>query len=177
MPLTKSKTQSISRQRGLALVMSLVILLVLTLLGVTAMNTSNLQILMTGNSQYQTTALNKAESVLRTAEDVISDFIGTPGATYPASGYYNIPGGAAPIDLATFDWDDANVILIPGEPSKYIIEFTGTEELDSASKAWRQDQGIIGDDVSVFRITARTPSTRGAVRYVQSIFVTISAPL
>ena len=175
MPLTKSKTQSISRQRGLALVMSLVILLVLTLLGVTAMNTSNLQILMTGNSQYQTTALNKAESVLRTAEDVISDFIGTPGATYPASGYYNIPGGATPINLTTFDWADANVIIAGS--SKYIIEFTGTEELDSASKAWRQDQGIIGDDVSVFRITARTPSTRGAMRYVQSIFVTIAAPL
>lgn len=175
MQLTKSKKQSISHQRGLALLMSLVILLVLTLLGITAMNTANLQTLMTGNSQYQTTALNTAESVIRTAEDVVLAFIGTPGATYPASGYYNIPAGAAPINLTTFDWDAADVIT--AGTSKYIIEFTGTEELDSASKAWRQDQGIVGDDVSVFRITARTPSTRGAVRYVQSIFVTISAPL
>lgn len=165
----------IFRQQGMALVMSLVILLVLTLLGVAAMNTSSLQILMTGNSQYQTSALNTAEDTIRTAEDLVAGLVGVPGATYPASGYYNIPGGDNPIDLNNFTWDDDDVTTIGS--SKYIIEFTGTQELNSASKAWRQDQGIVGDDVSVFRITARSPSSRGAMRYVQSIFVTISAPL
>lgn len=166
----------IFRQQGMALVMSLVILLVLTLLGVAAMNTSSLQILMTGNSQYQTSALNTAEDTIRTAEDLVAGLVGVPGATYPATGYYNIPGPDDPVDLNNFDWNDNTKVTTVGS-SKYIIEFTGTQELNSASKAWRQDQGIVGDDVSVFRITARSPSSRGAMRYVQSIFVTISAPL
>lgn len=173
---TSKKTLNLAHQQGLALVMSLVILLVLTLLGITAMNTSSLQILMTGNSQYQTTALNDAEDVMRTAEDLVSNFVGVAGATYPATGYYNIPSGDAAIDLASFDWAD-NAKTISSGSSRYIIEFTGTQELNSASKAWRQDQGIVGDDVSVFRITARTPSTRGAMRYLQAIFVTLKAPL
>jgi type IV pilus assembly protein PilX len=159
------------RQRGLALIMSLVILLILTLLGVTSMNTSNLQTLMTGNSQYQTTALNTAEIAINTAQTVVAGSVGIIGATAP-TGYYD--STTTPIDISAFNWDTSAVATV-GD-SKYIIEFVGTQELNSASKAWRQDAGIVGDDVSVFRITARTPSSRGAVRYVQAIYVTVSAP-
>jgi len=177
MRLSKTKSLPSIRQQGLALIMSLVILLVLTLLGVTAMNTSNLQLLMTGNSQYQTTALNIAEGVIRIAEDEVAGLVGVTGATWPTSGYYDISGSGSLKDIfSNVDWDDSTQVATEGS-SQYIIEYTGVQTLDSASAQWRQDNGIIGDDVSVFRITARTPSTRGAVRYVQSIFVTLKAPI
>lgn len=50
------------RERGTALVMSLVILLILTLLGIAAMGTSSLQQKMSGNTQEATRSLEAAES-------------------------------------------------------------------------------------------------------------------
>lgn len=174
MLFAKTNQLTNSRQQGLALIMSLVILLVLTLLGITAMNTANLQLLMTGNSQYQTTALNTAESIIRTAEDVVNGVVA--GGTPPTTGYYDIrPSQDTAVDLASFNWADSSVVM--SGTSKYIIEYAGNQVLDSASKKWRQNEGISGDTVSVFRITARSPATRGAVRYVQSIYVTIDSPV
>ena len=161
-------------QTGLALIMSLVILLVLTLLGVASMNTSSLQLLMTSNSQYQTTALNTAEDIIRDAEAAVNTLVG--GGAAPATGYYNITAGNdTPIDLDAFIWS-AGAVTTSGS-SQYIIEYAGDTTIDSASLAWRQSQGISGDTVSVFRITARSPASRGAMRYVQSIFVTIDSPI
>lgn len=168
------KTITVYKQRGLALIMSLVILLVLTLLGVTSMNTSNLQSLMTSNSQYQTSALNTAEEVMVAAEAVVNAHIASGSTTRP-TGYYYIGANAEnEIDLSSFNWDGANVGTVGS--AKYIVEYTGDTTINAASLAWRQSQGIAGDTVSVFRITARAPASRGAMRYVQTVFVTIDAP-
>lgn len=51
-----------SYQRGAALVFSLVILLILTILGISAMRTSSLEQIMTGNTQESTRALQAADS-------------------------------------------------------------------------------------------------------------------
>lgn len=59
-PITKS-------QHGAALVMALVILLILTLLGVTAMGTSSLEEKMAGNIQEATRAFEAGESGLNKA--------------------------------------------------------------------------------------------------------------
>ena len=165
----KKRKLGYSHQRGLALIMSLVILLILTLLGVTSMNTSNLQTLMTSNSQYQTTALNAAEDVTRTAEAAVEAYVA--GGTQP-SGYSVMTGSGK--DFSNYAWPDAEVATVGS--SKYVIEYTGITPLNSASLAWRQSQGISGSNVSVFRITTRTTASRGAVRYLQSIYVTIDAP-
>lgn len=49
-------------ERGTALVMALLILLILTVLGITAMNTSTLEERMAGNTQEATRAFEAAES-------------------------------------------------------------------------------------------------------------------
>ncbi len=161
------------RQQGMALIMALVILLILTILGITAMNTSTLQLLMTGNSQYQTVALNTAEDVIREAEKKVDQIVATK--TLPASGYYDLSAGTPEVDLKNFQW--ANNQVIVQNNAKYIIEYAGDTVLDSASLAWRQNAGIQGDTVSVFRLTARAPAARGAMRFVQSIYVTVDSPL
>ncbi|HEX7027564.1 MAG TPA: pilus assembly PilX N-terminal domain-containing protein [Gammaproteobacteria bacterium] len=59
------------RQRGIALVTALVMLLILTLIGVTAMNTSTLEEKMAYNMQQDLTAFHAAESGFNlTFEDV-----------------------------------------------------------------------------------------------------------
>lgn len=174
MQMNKIRHSPLQQQHGIALIMSLVILLVLTLLGVTSMNTSNLQSLMTSNSQYQTVALNSAEEVMITAQNIVTAHIASGSTTQP-TGYYYIGANAEnEIDLSSFNWDGANVGTVGS--SKYIVEYTGDTTINAASLAWRQSQGIAGDTVSVFRITARAPASRGAMRYVQTVFVTIDAP-
>jgi len=55
------------RQQGAALVMSLVILLILTMLGITALSTSSLEEKMAGSMQEVTRALTAAESGIDSA--------------------------------------------------------------------------------------------------------------
>lgn len=55
-------------QAGITLVVSLIFLLLLTILGITAMNTSTLQEKMSGNLRDQDMALQAAESALRGGE-------------------------------------------------------------------------------------------------------------
>lgn len=56
-----------THERGTALIMSLVILMILTILGITAMSTSSLEEKMSGNTQEGTRAFQVAESGLRKA--------------------------------------------------------------------------------------------------------------
>lgn len=51
-----------SRQRGAALVVGLLLLLVLTLLAISGMNTASLELVMAGNTQYQQNAFQAAET-------------------------------------------------------------------------------------------------------------------
>ena len=60
-------------QRGAALFMALIFLLILTMLGVFGMNVSRLENMMAGNAQFQTTALNNAEYVLARGERDLQD--------------------------------------------------------------------------------------------------------
>jgi Na+-transporting methylmalonyl-CoA/oxaloacetate decarboxylase gamma subunit len=60
------------RQRGMTLVFSLVILLILTILGLSTLRTASLEQLMSGNTQEQTRALEAADSGLSKALNVIA---------------------------------------------------------------------------------------------------------
>ncbi|OGT19335.1 MAG: hypothetical protein A2V90_04305 [Gammaproteobacteria bacterium RBG_16_57_12] len=76
-------------QRGTALIMSLVILMILTILGVTAMGTATLEERMAGNTQELNKAFQAAESgltqVLDTAGSLDLNVATTNDFTYAAS--------------------------------------------------------------------------------------------
>jgi len=61
------------RQRGITLIMSLLFLLLLTILGVTAINMSTLQEKMSGNLRDQDVAFQAAESALRYGELMVNN--------------------------------------------------------------------------------------------------------
>jgi len=83
-----SRQRAMSRESGTALIMSLVILMILTILGITAMSTASLEEKMSGNTQEGTRAFEVAESGLRSSLNDSSQFALTGSAitTYPING-------------------------------------------------------------------------------------------
>lgn len=67
LPATPAPHAVNAGQRGMALVFALVVLLILTILGVSGLRTSSLEQLMSGNVQEQTRALEAADSGLSRA--------------------------------------------------------------------------------------------------------------
>lgn len=107
-----------ARQRGVVLVVSLIMLLLLTIIGVTSMSTSNLQELMARNVLDRNTAFQAGESVLIDGETEVETLL-TPGdflsisagsCTDGANGGLCVPvstTGATPVwaDTSITDWD------------------------------------------------------------------------
>jgi len=69
-------------QRGAALVVGLLLLLVLTLLAISGMNSATLELVMAGNTQYQQNAFQAAETGI---EQMLRD-----GAFNPSAGAQNL---------------------------------------------------------------------------------------
>ena len=163
--------QSPRRQAGAALFMALIFLLILTLLGVFSMNVSRLENLMAGNTQFQTTALNNAEYTLaRGIEDI--QLVEFSGLAYPTTDGYHAAGDIEPSDL-TWGFTKKTVSLPDGSSGEYVIINAGTDNDDGEDNSY---SGVItpapGAIVQVFLITAKSESSRGAKRIVQSVVVT-----
>jgi type IV pilus assembly protein PilX len=159
------------QQAGAALFMALIFLLILTILGVFGMNVSRLENLMAGNTQFQTTALNNAEFTLARAVADIQQ-VATDGLSYPTTDGYHTVGDIEPSDL-TWTFTRKTVSLPDGSSGDYVILNAGTDNDDGEDNSYT---GTItpapGAIVQVFLVTARSESSRGAKRIVQSVVVT-----
>ena len=160
-------------QRGTALVMTLVFLVLLTMLGITAINTSTLEERMAGNTKDQNLSFQAAETALRAAETwVESTTAATSLAANNAYGLYD-PSTTGTEVWDSVIWAGANVVTYPGVPGtpasgtlgdvnirpKYIIEKLTTEALLPS-----------GTRIMV-RITARgTGASNNTVSMVQSTY-------
>lgn len=149
--MTHIQLQShLAMQRGAALITSLVILLVLTVLGISAMKSSNLQENIVGNLRDRDLAFQAAETALTDAETNLSVAALTSVPTPNSSGAYGAiqPRGLF-INLAnsaydtTGVWDGTNNKIygsalqgLSANPS-YIIEFEQAviDNLDPESRA------------------------------------------
>lgn len=76
------------RQQGAALVIGLVLLMVLTLLAVSGMNSASLEFIMAGNEQYRSNAFQAAEVGVAQAF-VLGDFTGNVVVPQPFAGNTN----------------------------------------------------------------------------------------
>jgi len=91
--MNKMQTRTLSRsphERGAALVVGLLLLLVLTILAISGMTTASLEMLMAGNEQYQERAFQAADSAV---ERAITAGVYNTNATI---GTYSVP--ASPND-------------------------------------------------------------------------------
>lgn len=138
------KSPAFNRQDGVALFMSLVMLLILTLLGLSSVQTTSLQERMSRNARDTNLAFQAAESAVREAEMYLEGTVSlTPFQTANTDGRYDSTGAPEPIlpcainDPPCFDWQtpgnndngyvevDANIDGVAAQP-KYIIEFIKT---------------------------------------------------
>ncbi len=98
-----------NKQSGAVLVVSLIILLLLTMLGVTSMESTVLQEKMAGNSNDYNRALQAAEAGLREGENWISDLSSVPAASgSPTSSQVWVLDGPADSSETSMWWDHRN---------------------------------------------------------------------
>lgn len=148
------------REEGTILIVCLLILLVMTIIGVTSMQTTSLEERMAGNLRDRDLALQSAESALRDAEAWIETIV-TIGAFNGTAGLYGIDGDA---DLTT--WSDSDSILypqthggsVPGvvEQPRYVIQYVGKiKGTQGARNIGGYGSYKPGKDVTAFEVTAR----------------------
>ena len=162
-------------QRGAVLFMALIYLLVMTLLGVSGMNSSRMENLMAVNHQLQARTLANAELVLAMGEQKVEELVGTLSSIdwgAPGDAWYDRSDiSAQHIDVQSPDWDFAYHAVTA--TSRYVIEYAGTRPVpgdDTPVDAAVTCQA--GRCVQVFLVTAQADAGRGARRTVQSVYVT-----
>ncbi len=167
------------KQSGALLFVTLVLLVIVAFLGVSAVELSSTSLRLSSDSAQKTLSFQGAESLRLAAFDVADVMAATLGSA-PASfalvagqGRYNV-GGPAPTVVAPavkthgFWNNPANYQLAPDGNSAYAIEYMGRKNLTpDANRA-------TGDTVPVhvFRITVRSTTNSGVETTLQSTYVT-----
>lgn len=171
------------RQRGVALVMGLVFLIILTLLGIGAMNTTALEEKMAFNAKDRNLAFQAAETALRYSENWIGSQLGAPtGFPDNAKGLYDPSTTATPVWDSVAWTGSTNLVAYPNTPGqtgtgslaqistqpKYVIEYLGEMTPPGGSLTMTN---TTSNRVHYYRVTARgTGGTNAAVVMVQSTF-------
>lgn len=161
--------------QGSTLVVTLIVLAMLMLLGVTAMVTSDTAHRLAGNLQFQDIAMNNAEATLTSVEKALetgtidpahADFTATTPVAPSNQGKF--PSGAVPDLLADATWADYSASNTSGS---YIIELMSQNSVLIGSNLTVGGQSSsVCSKANTYRITARGNSVRGATRIVQSYF-------
>lgn len=179
-----------ARQQGATLVIALLILVLIMMIGITAIGTSNTQYKLAGNLQFEDGAMNNAETAVTTAENWL---------TNPAVRNFDDDGfkltGLAKAQLIPFNpatprpanrdatllamaWTDAenkSIKVGANDSRRYVIE-----KLSQGNRLQGSDVGRGGREskgcnlVNTYLITGRGTSARGAVKFVQSYFSVLS---
>ena len=160
-------------QRGISLLTTIIMLVMLMVIGVSAMRLSKQQLSLSGNLQFQTAAFNEAEAAIAVAENAIATTAAykTAGIIVPAMGLY--PISATPVDPTTLAWTSSDSLQAANSNQRYIIQqlakdvkFNDAEKGNNPSAACNQ--------VKLYRVTARGESARGASKFVQTVFSVLS---
>lgn len=167
-------------QRGAILIVSIIILLVMTMVGVSSMMSTTLQERMSGSSRQRTVARQTAEAALRAAEafmranitstPTLSNFDGSTAGLYANATFYGqinqlkpAEGTGNPLgDLTDQDnWTAGNSIGVTGLSSditaadpRYIVEYLGRDEGPAVIEPFDPNKAVENLDPHIFRIVA-----------------------
>lgn len=158
------QNHNIKNQHGSILIVSLMILVVLTMIGVSSMSTSSLQERMAGNFRDRQIAFQSAEMTLAYAEEFARNSINSASLFDDTNGYYSQYNG--PTNLNAFDstwWTTTKSQALPTTIAqvrtqpRYVIEYRGdvgiTEGTSINVGGYGESTG--GGLISNFRITVR----------------------
>jgi hypothetical protein len=160
------------------MIVSLIMLAIITLLAVSAVQTSNLEVLMATNTQARASALASAENSLVDGELwILATFPGTPlfdwsddAGAVDEDGRYTVGDIVSTVDdIAWTVVPPAGYELSPNG-NQYALEYLGPYTTLGSSLT----MGVPGSDKRyLYRITGRGVFGSGGTRFVQSIFATM----
>ena len=149
----------LDNENGAVLITGLMILLILTLIGITAMQSSTLEEVMSRNQVSRNIAFQAAEAALREAEDFLT---ATTLPTFPGTNATpSVTGRYQPrVDIDSLDWDVTDSTQYGGTapvgavtPPRYIIE-----DLGEVAIGEDENVSLIGGtevpDRNMYRVTA-----------------------
>ncbi len=167
-------------QQGVALIMALVFLVLLTILGLTALNTTSLEEKMAGNVKDKNAAFQAAEAGISGAESWLYNKIDRPQPNSSA-GVYLYDSTAASAPWETVNWSStSNLVVYPNNPDqtvsggltkvntqpKYIVEDMG--DYTFSGDSLNIPASYKGKGKTILRITAQgTGGTDAAVAMIQ----------
>ncbi len=163
-PMKFNPSHKLKNQRGSILIISLMILVVLTMIGVSSMSTSSLQERMAGNFRDRQIAFQAAEMTLAYAEDFANNNINSASIFNDTNGYYSQYNG--PTSFNAFDstwWTGTNCQVLPTTIDQvrtqpcYTIEYRGDigEEEGTSINLSGYGESTGGGQISNFRVTVR----------------------
>jgi len=151
------------------LIISLLILLVMTLIGVTAMQTTTLEEKMAGNTRDRNTAFQATEAALRDAEALIEGAV-TTGAFDGSGGLYGT-GDTEPDYASSTSWSTANsraysgsLAYVATQPRYFVKQVGIIPGAGGPLNIGGYGKPRTGADVTTFRITARGTGTSDTSR-------------
>lgn len=166
---------TVSNERGAVLITGLLLLVIMTLIGITAMQSSTLEEVMTRNMGSRNVAFHAAEMALRDGERFLT------GASLPAfSGTSSTPSSTglySPyIDIDDMVWDNTDSAVYSGTAPtaaaaapRYIIE-----NLGPAGTATSETSLVAGSEVTennMYRVTAYgVGTTASSIVILQSTY-------
>lgn len=170
-------TQNIqAKQKGSVLIVSLLILVVLTMIGVSSMSSSSLQEKMAGNFRDRQIAFQSAEIALAYAEDHVKDIVSN--AVFDDSdGYYEFKHGPSSYNAHDETWWDGtkdyrefptNISEVRTKP-RFVIEYrgdVGSENNTSGNIGDDYNDAGAGGELSTYRITVRGTGLSDSTRVI-----------
>lgn len=182
--MKKMTQRQLKKQQGAVLVMSLLMLFVLTLIGVSSFNTTTMEEKMSGNSRNRQLAFQAAETAVSDAERFIKDNVNNPVAQFTATGgtggLYNLGNGPSTINATDKSWwsgitKRTYTATMQGDisaPPIYTIEYLGETKGNSPTEGnilGGEAGAGSGGSIHAFRITVRgTGLTDNSVVVIQS---------
>jgi type IV pilus assembly protein PilX len=154
-----------NKQQGIALVISLIMLLMMTLLGLSAMNTSLMEEKMAGNSRDVELAFQAAETALRDAEIWLADQVNEPAGTSSGINRVWSPDSLDPDTTNAISWwQEVNQVWWLAEAEAYGITINNIKTVPHSVIEYKQfipDTLLIGEGSSsdkgmtYYQVTAR----------------------
>lgn len=147
-------SQTRNSQQGAVLVVSLLILLILTILGVSSMQSSTMEEKMASNSRDRNVGFQSAEAAVRAAEIYIESLVTTGGFTNTNGLFDSI--GSEPDPFTDTTWSTASKYRAASAPggsadAQYFISRAGT--INDGGGIMIPPETVT--DITIFRITSR----------------------
>lgn len=173
-------TRAPKKEKGVVLFMSLVMLLIITVLGLSSVQTTSLQERMARNSRDSNLAFQSAEAAIKAAESIVNAYVvedSFDSLVGSESGLFFETGYNSTQNWVGFDWESGNyysAAAIEGTAAvpKYIVEVVKTVvAYDDTLNLNNIGQDTGSGRTHIYRITAYgTGGTSNAHVMIQSTF-------